>query len=223
MNLRFIKPIIAFVILVIAGITYNPIDMLSIKDEPEEKVVAKVVDPKQLACMAKNIFYEAGHESIMGQAAVARVVLNRVSHGFARNPCAVVYQAHTVDRVIDDEIVKVKLCQFSWVCEGKGEPNKNSQRYKQAYQVAYDVMANDAYSEVVDFIRTNEAIENELGKVNGFTILPAGSFHKVMDNAGTSGTATFVFLVKGENQFKEIQFVVEKKADLPDWEVVGFE
>lgn len=81
----------------------------------------------------------------------------------------------------------------------------------------------DAYSEVVDFIRTNEAIENELGKVNGFTILPAGSFHKVMDNAGTSGTATFVFLVKGENQFKEIQFVVEKKADLPDWEVVGFE
>jgi spore germination cell wall hydrolase CwlJ-like protein len=149
MNLRFIKPIIAFVILVIAGITYNPIDMLSVEDEPEEKVVAKVVDPKQLACIAKNIFYEAGHESIMGQAAVARVVLNRVSHGFAHNPCAVVYQAHTVDRVIDDEIVKVKLCQFSWVCEGKGEPNKNSQRYKQAYQVAYDVMANDAYSEVV--------------------------------------------------------------------------
>ena len=149
MNLRFIKSIITFVILVIAGITYNPIDIISIEDKPEEKVVAKVVDPKQLACMAKNIFYEAGHESIMGQAAVARVVLNRVNHGFARNPCAVVYQAHLVDRVIDDEIVKIKLCQFSWVCEGKGEPNKNSQRYKQAYQVAYDVMANDAYNEVV--------------------------------------------------------------------------
>lgn len=149
MNLRFIKPTITFVILVIAGITYNPIDIISIEDKPEEKIVAKVVDPKQLACMAKNIFYEAGHESIMGQAAVARVVLNRVNHGFARNPCAVVYQAHFIDRVIDDEIVKIKLCQFSWVCEGKGEPNKNSQRYKQAYQVAYDVMANDAYNEVV--------------------------------------------------------------------------
>ena len=80
----------------------------------------------------------------------------------------------------------------------------------------------DAYSKVVDFIRTNEAIENELGKVNGFTILPAGSFHKVMDSTGTSGTATFVFLVKGKNQFKEIQFVIEKKADLPDWEVTAF-
>lgn len=79
-----------------------------------------------------------------------------------------------------------------------------------------------AYSEVVDFIRTSESIKNELGKVNGFTILPAGSFHKVMDNTGTSGTATFVFLVKGENQFKEMQFVIEKKADLPDWEVTAF-
>lgn len=149
MNLKFIKPIAAFVILVVVGITYNPIDMFSIEEEPEQEVVAKVIDPKQLACMAKNIFYEAGHESIMGQAAVARVVLNRVNHGFAKTPCAVVYQSHIVEKVVDDETIKVKLCQFSWVCEGKGEPNKNSQRYKQAYQVAYDVMANDAYNDVL--------------------------------------------------------------------------
>lgn len=115
----------------------------------EATKVAKFVDPKQLNCLAKNIFYEAGSEPLNGQAAVARVVMNRVAHGFARNPCAVVYQAHTVDKIIDDEIVKVKLCQFSWVCEGKGDPNKNSAKYKQAEQVAYDVMANDAYSEVV--------------------------------------------------------------------------
>ncbi len=148
MNSRFIKPIAAFVILLMLGLTYNPLDMFIVEDEPEE-VVAKVVDPKQLACMAKNIFYEAGHESIMGQAAVARVVLNRVNHGFAKTPCAVVYQSHMVEKIIDDEAVKVKMCQFSWVCEGKGEPNKNSQRYKQAYQVAYDVMANDAYHDVL--------------------------------------------------------------------------
>lgn len=148
MNIRFIKPIAAFVLLLMLGLTYNSMDMFIVEDEPEE-VVAKVVDPKQLACMAKNIFYEAGHESIMGQAAVARVVLNRVNHGFAKTPCAVVYQSHTVEKVVDDETIKVKLCQFSWVCEGKGEPNVNSQRYKQAYQVAYDVMANDAYNDVL--------------------------------------------------------------------------
>ena len=146
MNLNFIKPIAAFTIIIITCMTYEFVDDKVI-EEPE--VVAKVVDPKQLACMAKNIFYEAGNESIKGQAAVARVVINRVNHGFAKTPCAVVYQSNIVEKIVDDEPVKVKQCQFSWVCEGKGEPNKNSQRYQQAHQVAYDVMANDAYSDVV--------------------------------------------------------------------------
>ena len=115
----------------------------------EATKVAKLVDPKQLNCLAKNIFYEAGSEPLNGQAAVARVVMNRISHGFGKNPCAVIYQAHTVDKLVDDEMQKVKLCQFSWVCEGKGEPNKNSARYKQAEQVAYDVLAHDAYKDVL--------------------------------------------------------------------------
>lgn len=147
MKLNFIKPIIAFIIIIGVHITYDPTEIVATEEEP--KVVAKVIDPKQLACMAKNIFYEAGSESILGQAAVARVVINRVNHGFAKTPCAVVYQSHIVEKIIDDELTKVKLCQFSWVCEGKGEPNTNSQRYKQAHQVAYEVMANDAYNDVL--------------------------------------------------------------------------
>ena len=147
MKLNFLKSITTFIVIIGIHITYNPTEMLTTEEEPE--VVAKVVDPKQLACMAKNIFYEAGSESILGQAAVARVVINRVNHGFAKTPCAVVYQSHIVEKIIDDELTKVKLCQFSWVCEGKGEPNTNSQRYKQAHQVAYEVMANDAYNDVL--------------------------------------------------------------------------
>ena len=46
------------------------------KNTMHEKMVK--VDMKQVQCMAKNIFYEASGESINGQAAVARVVLNRV-------------------------------------------------------------------------------------------------------------------------------------------------
>ena len=147
MKLNFIKPIVACIIIFGAYFTHDSIKY----GEPEKttEVVTKVIDPKQLACMAKNIFYEAGSESILGQAAVARVVMNRVSHGFAHTPCAVIYQSHIVEKVVDDEAIKVKLCQFSWVCEGKGEPNKNSQRYKIAQQVAYDVMANDAYTDVL--------------------------------------------------------------------------
>ena len=115
----------------------------------EETKVAKLVDPKQLNCLAKNIFYEAGSEPLNGQAAVARVVMNRIAHGFGKNPCAVVYQTAQVDKLVDDEVQKVKLCQFSWVCEGKADPNKNSTKYKQAEQVAYDVLAYDAYNDVI--------------------------------------------------------------------------
>lgn len=103
--------------------------------------VAKKIDVKQLQCMAKNIFYEAGSESIKGQAAVARVVLNRVAHGFANTPCNVIYQT--------TETENGKVCQFSWVCENKSEPNKNSYRYKVAQQVAYDVMVHDKYNDVI--------------------------------------------------------------------------
>ena len=150
MNINSIKAIVAFIILTIGlYITYNPNEPLLVKEESIVQPVVKVIDPKQLACMAKNIFYEAGNESIMGQAAVARVVLNRINHGFAKTPCAVIYQANIVEKLVDDETIKVKLCQFSWVCEDKAEPNQNSQRYKQAQQIAYEVMANDAYNDVV--------------------------------------------------------------------------
>ena len=111
---------------------------------------SKKVDSKQLACMAKNIYYEARGEPIEGQAAVARVVLNRVQHGFEKNPCAVIYQITPVKKINDEGIIYLsKLCQFSWVCNGKKEPNKNSQMYKQAQQVAYEVMVNDNYKDVV--------------------------------------------------------------------------
>ena len=150
MNINSIKAIVAFIILTIGlYITYNPNEPFFVKEESVVQPVVKVIDPKQLACMAKNIFYEAGNESIMGQAAVARVVLNRINHGFAKTPCAVIYQANIIEKLVDDETIKVKLCQFSWVCEDKVEPNQNSQRYKQAQQVAYEVMANDAYNIVV--------------------------------------------------------------------------
>ena len=120
-----IKIVIGVVILVFA---FSPIIPIENNIVVEDIKVAKIVDPKQLNCLAKNIFYEAGGESLSGQAAVARVVMNRIAHGFGKNPCAVVYQVSHVDKLVDDEIRKVKLCQFSWVCEDKGDPNKNSSR-----------------------------------------------------------------------------------------------
>jgi len=152
-NLLKISKLATGVLVLICGLFLTSSMKVDVNPEiivQAQNEVKKVVDPKQLACMAKNIFYEAGGEPILGQAAVARVVMNRVQHGFGKNPCAVVYQATHHEKVNNEGLIeRVKLCQFSWVCEGKTEPNKNSQRYKQAQQVAYEVMVNDEYKDVV--------------------------------------------------------------------------
>ena len=149
MNLVQPIKIVIAIIFVTLILTFGPIIPVENNTIVEETKVAKIVDPKQLNCLAKNIFYEAGSESLNGQAAVARVVMNRIAHGFGNNPCAVIYQTSQVDKLVDDEVQKVKLCQFSWVCEGKNDPNKNSTKYKQAEQVAYNVLAYDEYKDVI--------------------------------------------------------------------------
>lgn len=138
MSIKFDLKLLTFFILLCFGLSVTPRAVTNL-----DKAIVPVfkVDANQLQCMAKNIFYEAGGESLKGQAAVARVVLNRVSHGFAKTPCGVIYQATVTENG--------KVCQFSWVCEGKNEPNKNSYRYLVAKEVAYKVMVEDQYKDVV--------------------------------------------------------------------------
>jgi spore germination cell wall hydrolase CwlJ-like protein len=146
---------IATKILAIALVAYTLIVVVSsVSSEPEEPEVvveAKPVDSKQLQCLAENIYYEAGSESLTGQAAVAWVVINRVHHGFASTPCNVVYQTTLITKLNEETLdeYKVRMCQFSWVCEGKPKPNVNDPRYQRAKQVAYEVLAYDAYKDVL--------------------------------------------------------------------------
>jgi spore germination cell wall hydrolase CwlJ-like protein len=60
---------------------------------------------KQVTCLAENIYFEAGHEPIDGQKAVAFVTLNRVQSGYAESICDVVQQKTG------------RTCQFSWYCD----------------------------------------------------------------------------------------------------------
>ena len=148
--------------------------LLTKKVEPviqEPVQVAKKVDEKQLKCLADNIYHEAGSESIHGQAAVARVVVNRIRYGFANTPCQVVYQANIITRLDEatQNMVKVKLCQFSWVCD-KNTNKINPVRYRTARQVAYDVLAFDAYKDIVP--KTTLFFHN-------LSIQPNWPYHKV--------------------------------------------
>ena len=65
---------------------------------------------RQLGCLAKNIYHEAGGEPFEGKVAVAQVTLNRANNSqFPGDICKVIYQKN----IFYERIV----CQFSWVCD----------------------------------------------------------------------------------------------------------
>ena len=113
----------------------------------KSKKVSKSTNAEYIRCMATNIYHEAGSEPFMGQVMVARVVMNRIQHGFAKNPCAVIYAEHNIPNPADPTDTK-RVCQFSWVCEGKDTPERNAS-YRQAEDIARRVLTENAWSDIV--------------------------------------------------------------------------
>ncbi len=73
------------------------------------QVTAKVRE-RQLECLARNIYYEAGNEPFEGKVAVAQVTINRAESGqFPDDICKVIYQKNTFYEKV--------VCQFSWYCD----------------------------------------------------------------------------------------------------------
>ncbi|MGA8171154.1 MAG: cell wall hydrolase [Methylocystis sp.] len=87
-------------------------------------------------CLAEAVYFEARSEPEAGQAAVAQVVLNRVSSGlYPNNVCGVVYQNRH----------HYKGCQFSFACEGKSLRITERDAWDNAVRVADEVMAGRTY------------------------------------------------------------------------------
>ena len=83
-------------------------------------------DDASVMCMAKNIYYEAGGESLIGKLAVAKVTLNRVANPkFPDTVCDVVYQKH----------------QFSWTLNHKRKI-RNLAAWQESLNLARDAMYN---------------------------------------------------------------------------------
>jgi spore germination cell wall hydrolase CwlJ-like protein len=79
---------------------------------------ARVADiDRELLCMTRNVYYEAGREPAQGKIAVAQVVMNRVAHPeFPDTPCEVIHQKTSRSKGV--------VCQFTWLCDGSVERNR---------------------------------------------------------------------------------------------------
>lgn len=89
-----------------------------------------VMSQKDLECLAKNIYFEAALEPVMGKYAVAQVTLNRLRSGnWGNSICSVVYAPH----------------QFSWTEEPRkrqsrpGQSPLRGEHWDRSLAVAYDV------------------------------------------------------------------------------------
>ena len=89
----------AFAVLMVAVIAY----------QEERRQRAKEAHRQNVACLARNVYYEARGEPLAGQYAVAEVTMNRkASKRFPRTVCEVVYQKNW------DPIRKRHVGAFSW-------------------------------------------------------------------------------------------------------------
>ena len=85
-----------------------------------------------LMCLALNVYHEARSDDMLGQYAVAHVVMNRVQHDkFPDDTCAVVHQGYHKGK---------HKCQFSWYCDGKSDTPHDPEAWAWAVLVAYDVL-----------------------------------------------------------------------------------
>jgi spore germination cell wall hydrolase CwlJ-like protein len=125
--------------------------------------IIKAVNTKHIQCLATGIYHEASSEPFLGQIAVARVIMNRVTHGFGSDPCKVVYQV--TER--DDR----KICQFSWVCDEYLPPIANSAAYKQSMEIAKLVLTENKWSEL---------IPNNVLFFHNLTVQPRWVYKRVM-------------------------------------------
>ena len=85
-----------------------------------------------LMCLAMNVYHEARSEPMVGQYAVAHVVINRVeSSRWPDDICSVVHQGLSKGK---------HRCQFSWYCDGKSDKTYEELAWAKALVVADNVL-----------------------------------------------------------------------------------
>jgi len=102
--------------------------------------MARDAGGEERRCLVEAVYFEARGESEEGQAAVAQVVLNRVSSGvYPPTVCGVVYQNRH----------RTNACQFSFACEGRSLRVSDPASWRTAARIAAEVANGKTYVGVV--------------------------------------------------------------------------
>ena len=110
------------------------VDKLDKYEPIESSQITTAMRERQLACLATNIYYEAGNQPFEGKVAVAQVTINRTESGqYPADICKTIYQKNIVYEKV--------LCQFSWVCDRTVMARPvNRANFKESEEVAKKVL-----------------------------------------------------------------------------------
>ena len=124
---------------------YNEVVALSTPLLEPDAVADPAINQAELACLAKNIYFESANESDLCIIAVAMVVLNRVeSQDFPNTICEVVHQPSRTPN-------NKKGCQFSWTCDGKPDTVRSQEKYQAIVALSRDILrSRDTIVDIVD-------------------------------------------------------------------------
>ena len=100
-------------------------------------------------CLALNTYHEAKNQSMVGQIAVAEVVMNRVADSrYPNTVCEVVKQG---PKYKGSDVPVRHKCQFSWFCDGKSdEPKRDSKEWRMAQEYARIVLSGRIVLDVTE-------------------------------------------------------------------------
>lgn len=149
-----IKFLIASFILLSSGIVYGNGGTAATKVlhiDSENKDESGEFLKKELMCLAKNIYFEAGNQSYIGKVAVALVTKNRV--GDKRWPntyCGVVEQGPTWSTKNGEKFPVKYKCQFSWYCDGKTDVPFLGEKWKESTQIAEIIYFTNLIDNILD-------------------------------------------------------------------------
>ena len=105
------------------------------------------VDPIELECMSKNIYFEASTESTAGKIAVGQVVLNRKdSISFPNTVCDVIYEGNHYKSGFPVR----DRCQFSWYCDGKHDRPFRGKLWENSVELAKFLLETDDLVDITD-------------------------------------------------------------------------
>ena len=139
------------------------------------RLAAAEVPPEEAHCLAEAIYFEARHQPLLGQIAVAVVIKNRMKDPrWPSTACGVVHDG----RYWKGNPVRDR-CAFSYWCDGKSERPREPDAWTTALGIA---------KQVLDVDLTVEGLEAAT-HYHALSVTPRWS--RTMDHCGTIGQHKF--------------------------------